>query len=337
MTITTKQPSNNDDHNGISASLKLETLRLEQKGRVLTAFFTNPPLNLITTKFLQDLDALTHTVDRDPSVGAVVLTSDCKDRFMIHVDAQELGAMVNLPLPKLSAKVVFVFWKIMDNLMKLPGCTTLIERLGRIGSGLVWGHRWKQATLRMNRSSVVYIAAINGAALAGGNEIALACDIRYAADSPKVIFGQSEILFGMLPGGGGTQRLTRIIGIGRSVELILEGSTIDVQTAFNWGLIQRIVPKDQLLEEAQNSAQRLANRSPSSIAAAKQMTYAAFDHSLENGLDYELSSFIAAGTKNTPKQALKQLNDDIERLGDTPFLVEAEPWLKGQHTKDKND
>ena len=303
--------------------LNLSTLRLEQEGRVLTAYYANRPLNLITTAFLKDLDQLTHAVDHDPTVGAVVLASDVPGQFMIHVDPDELGAMVNLPLLTTGPAAMLPIWKTSDRLLKLPGAESFFERLGTLGAGLLWAHRWKKSTLRMNRSSVVYLAAIGGPVLAGGVEIALACDIRYAADDPIVVFGQSEILFGMFPGGGGTQRLPRHVGTGRAIEMILEGTTIDVYQAHRDGLIQKVVPADELLVATQRAAARLATRSSTSIVSAKRLTYGAMDRPLRRGLDRELAAFIAAGTTEPPKLALRQLAADIVGKDASPLLDEV--------------
>ncbi|SBV03756.1 Enoyl-CoA hydratase/carnithine racemase [Streptomyces sp. Ncost-T6T-1] len=316
--------------------LGLTTLRLEQDGRVLTAFYANPPLNLITTAFLKDLDRLTRAVDRDPTIGAVVLTSDLPGRFMIHVDAEELGSMVGLPLPRLPPGAVLPVWKASDRALGLPGGESVGERLGTLGAGMLWARRWKKSTLRMNRSGVVYLAAIGGPALAGGTEIALACDIRYAADDPAVVFGQSEILFGMLPGGGGTQRLARHIGTGRALEMILEGSPIGAVQALDYGLVQRLVPSDELLTRTQAAAARLATRPRGAVSAAKRLVYAATDRPLRRGLDHELASFIAAGTAETPKRVLPILARESKEHGETPLLANPRNWPDGGRLNDRS-
>jgi len=133
------------------------------------------------------------------------------------------------------------------------------------------------------------------------------------------VFGQSEILFGMLPGGG-TQRLPRHIGPGRALEMILEGSTIDAQQSLDYGLVQHLVPDDELLTTTQAAASRLASRPRAVVAAAKRLTYAATDRPLRSGLDHELAAFMAAGTAPTPKQALPLLAADIESHSERHFL-----------------
>src|SRR4030065_381859 len=102
------------------------------------------------------------------------------------------------------------------------------------------------------------IAAVNGFALGGGTEIALACDIRFASENAA--FGQPEILIGVIPGWGGTQRLPRIVGMGRAKELILSGGRIDAQRAYEIGLVNRVFPADQLLPETLKFARKLAGK-----------------------------------------------------------------------------
>jgi len=317
--------------------LELETLRLEQVGRVLTAFYASPPLNFVTTSFLRDLELLTGAVDRDDSVGAVVLASDVEGRFLTHADAGELGAMADLPLPGLSAAAILPFWKLVNRALGLPGGATAAQPLGPMGVGLLWGHRWKKTILRMNRSGVVYLAAISGPTLGGGHEIALACDVRYAADDSRVTLGQIEILAGIIPGGGGTQRLPRLIGTGRALELILEGAPVDVHRALEIGLVHRVVPADQLLKETQATAERLANRSPSAVAAAKQCVYDATDRPLASGLDRELAAFLSTGSTAWTRRAFKAFAADLEAHADSPFVAAAAAWIDGTRIDHFND
>lgn len=320
-----------------AAELNLETLRLEQDGRVLTAYYVSPPLNFVTTAFLADLDQLTRAVDRDSSVGAVVLASDVEGRFLTHADAGELGAMAELPLPELPSAAVLPFWKVVNRAIGLPGGAPAAQRLGPMGIGLLWGHRWKKTILRMNRSGVVYLAAISGPTLGGGHEIPLACDLRYAADDPRVVLGQIEILAGIIPGGGGTQRLPRLIGTARALELILEGAPVDVHRAYELGLVHRVVATDQLLKETQATAARLANRSPSAVAAAKRCVYDATDRPLSSGLDRELAAFLATGTTAYARRAFKQFATDFQALADTPFLADPAPWVDGTRLTQGDD
>ncbi|RJR25880.1 MAG: hypothetical protein C4582_03000 [Desulfobacteraceae bacterium] len=129
------------------------------------------------------------------------------------------------------------------------------------------------------------IAMIQGLCLGGGLELALACDIRIASDDSK--FGQPEILLGIIPGGGGTQRLTRLVGIGLAKELIFTGAVIDAGEALRIGLINRICPPGQLEQLTSEMAARISKQSPLALKWAKKSIAMGQDISLSAGLAYE--------------------------------------------------
>src|SRR6266852_4837258 len=112
------------------------------------------------------------------------------------------------------------------------------------------------------------IAMVNGFCLGGGCEVALACDLRIASEQAS--FGQPEINLGIIPGGGGTQRLTRLVGEGKAMELILTGEIIDAQTAFAIGLVNHVLPADQLAAKTMEIANRIAEKSPIALRLAKE-------------------------------------------------------------------
>jgi enoyl-CoA hydratase len=311
--------------------LALETLRLEQDGRVLTAAYASPPLNFATTTFLRDLDRLTQAVDRDRSIGAVVLTGGIEGRFLTHADPTELGGMAEMPHPELPMRAIEPGLRALNVALRLPGLAGAVERHGgALGKGLVWGFRWKRTILRMNRSGTVYLAAINGPAMGGGQEIALACDLRYAADTDRVRMGQIEMLAGLIPGGGGTQRLPGMLGTARALEHMLEGAPIDAPKALELGLVHRLVAEDQLLAETHATAARLARRSPTAIAALKRSVYfGTRGRSLGRGLDMELAGFLAAGSTRAGRRVFSTFAAELERLDETPFLAETEAWVEG--------
>lgn len=133
------------------------------------------------------------------------------------------------------------------------------------------------------------IAMINGFCLGGGCELALACDIRLAGE--KARFGQPEINLGIIPGGGGTQRLTRLIGEGRAMQMILSGEMIDAQTALRFGLVNEVHPVDQLEARTMELAARIAEKSPIALAMAKTAVKNAARMTLREGLDSEIDLF----------------------------------------------
>jgi enoyl-CoA hydratase len=129
------------------------------------------------------------------------------------------------------------------------------------------------------------IAMINGFCLGGGCELAIACDIRIASDTAK--FGLPEILLGIIPGGGATQRLTRLIGVGRTKELILTGKLIDPNEAERIGLVNKVVPGERLKEEVMNLAENIAEKSPVTLRMAKKAINRSNESMLDMGLAYE--------------------------------------------------
>jgi E-phenylitaconyl-CoA hydratase len=136
------------------------------------------------------------------------------------------------------------------------------------------------------------IAAINGFALAGGLELALACDLRIATDSAR--FGQPEVRWAIIPGAGATQRLPRAIGMAAALDLILTGRQVDAQEALHMGLVQRVVPAAELQAEARRLAEALLANGPLALRAAKQAVVQGFDLPLAQGLDLEQRLFGSA-------------------------------------------
>ncbi len=129
------------------------------------------------------------------------------------------------------------------------------------------------------------IAAINGPCLAGGLELALACDIRIAAE--HAVFGLPEVTRGILPGAGGTQRLPRAMPVGVALEMILTGAPIDTGEALRWGLITHVVPNDELMNKAVSIARRIANNGPLAVRAARDAVYEGLSVTLDEALKLE--------------------------------------------------
>ena len=155
------------------------------------------------------------------------------------------------------------------------------------------------------------IAAMNGHAVGGGLEIALACDIRLVVPEAKV--GFPEINLGIIPGNGGTQRAVRAVGEARALELILTGDPITAQRAVEIGLVHRVVPAEGLLDEARSLAVRLAGHPPRAFAAAKEMTRRAFDLPLDAGLSLENKWFaILCGTPEKT-EAVNQVQQSLAK------------------------
>ena len=160
------------------------------------------------------------------------------------------------------------------------------------------------------------IAMVNGFCLGGGNELALACDIRICSENAK--FSQPEINLGIIPGGGGTQRLTRLIGEGRAMELILSGDMIDAPTAERFGLVNHVYPAAELREKTMEFAAKMAEKAPIALRFAKEAVKFASRSNLDEGLRREIDLF-----------ALCFATED-KTEGVSAFLEKRKPEFKGR-------
>ena len=156
---------------------------------------------------------------------------------------------------------------------------------------------------RIRRIKKPMIAAVAGFALGGGNELAMHCDIIIASE--KARFGQPEILIGVLPGGGGTQRITRVAGKFRAMELCLTGRQATAQEMFEMGLVNRVVPQGQHLEEAQKMARQIASLAPVATILTKEAILMAYETPLDAGLDYEKRLFALLFSTEDQKEGMR--------------------------------
>lgn len=160
------------------------------------------------------------------------------------------------------------------------------------------------------------IAMINGFCLGGGNELALACDLRICSE--KARFSQPEINLGIMPGGGGTQRLTRLIGEGRAMEMILSGDMIDAETAHRFGLVNSVHPADQLETETMKLAEKIAEKAPIALQLCKEAVKFASRSNLDEGLRREVDLFAIV------------FSTEDKQEGVSAFLEKRKPEFKGR-------
>lgn len=147
------------------------------------------------------------------------------------------------------------------------------------------------------------IAAVSGFALGGGCELAMTCDIIIASDSAQ--FGQPEITIGVIPGAGGTQRLTRCVGKYKAMEMILTGRPITAREAQELGLVNKIVPTELYLEEAKNIAREIAKKPPIAVRLAKEAVLKSFDGPLHDGLNFERKNFYMLFSTQDQKEGMR--------------------------------
>ena len=155
----------------------------------------------------------------------------------------------------------------------------------------------------MDRFTKPVIAMINGYCLGGGCELALACDIRIASDRAQI--GQPEINIGILPGGGGSQRLPRVVGLGKAMQLILTGDRIPAAEAHRIGLVDEVFPHDQLEAKTLEIASRIAEKSPVAVRLAKQAVKASARMGLDEGLRYEQAVFSLIFTTRDKEEGVR--------------------------------
>lgn len=257
---------------------QVERVRVEVRGRVALVTLNRPDeLNLLSFEMLRELhSAVEHILDRD-EIRSAVITGAGQRAFAAGADVRELARM--------SVTEAKTFADFGQRLFRL------IEAGGK-----------------------PFVAAINGYALGGGCELALACSLRIASEG--AVLGQPEIKLGIITGFGGSQRLVRLLGQSRAAELCLLGEPIDAERALAWGLVHRVVPRDKLLGEAMQVAEKLARYSP---VALKRMIDV-LDRAGEGrgSLSYEANLF-----------ALCFAAEDM-REGTAAFLEKRPPNFKGK-------
>ncbi|MGH7962393.1 MAG: enoyl-CoA hydratase-related protein [Candidatus Binatia bacterium] len=244
-----------------------ENLLFEKDGAVGVLTINRPKsLNALNPATLQEIAACLETVRQDRSIRCLLITGVGDRAFVAGAD---ISAMVSM---------------------------SPIEGKAFSALGL-------SVTRTLEELPIPVIAAVNGFALGGGTELALACDLIIAADKAK--FGQPEINLGVIPGFGGTQRLARRIGLPRARELIYSGDTIDAETALRYGLVNKVVPLADLMTEATALAQKLAAKPPVAIQQAKTAINAGIDMDLENGCRFENETFALTFATEDKMEGMK--------------------------------
>jgi len=260
--------------------MSFENLLFEVDGAVAVVTINRPSvLNALNSATLDEIRTAFDTVQRDEAIRVAILTGAGEKSFVAGADINELARQT----PTTGRAHARAGQAVLDR----------IERLGK-----------------------PVIAAINGYALGGGCELAMACTLRIAADTSKL--GQPEIALGIIPGYGGTQRLPRLIGQGRALELILTGAPISAVEAHRLGLVNQVVPAAELMTRARQLAAILAQQPPIAVRYALEAVNHGLEMPLESALAYEATFF-----------GLLAATDDM-REGTRAFLEKRKPVFRGQ-------
>ena len=241
---------------------------VEKKERVALVTIHNPPMNFLRWGMLFELNSMFDQFAEDDSIGAIVLAGGVKGYFIAHAD--------------------------MENLVKGNPPYNYDQRATE-------GYKVFHETLnKIQWSPKLVIAAINGQALGGGLELALACDIRFQAKSSTV--GLIEINSGVFPSAGGSTRLPRLIGIGKSLPLILEGRIMGAKEAKELGIVHKVVDDKKLLDYSIGYGQFIAEKHPGAVKAIKYASYTGLEQGFKAGLSAEHESiFELVKTERTQK------------------------------------
>lgn len=254
-----------------------KTLLTSLEHGIFTTTVNRPDkMNALNKDVMLDLDAVVNEIENNPQIKAVIITGAGQKAFVAGADINEFAGLSNEQGKALAKKGQDIF-------LRIENCTKPI------------------------------VAAVNGFALGGGCELAMACHFRVASDNAK--FGQPEVNLGLIPGYGGTQRLVQLIGKGRALELLMTGNMIDASIALEYGLVNHVVPQDDLLPKAKMILEQIMAKAP--LAVAKCIAAANAVFSKDNGYEVELRSFGECFSTNDMKEGI------------TAFHEKRKPHFKG--------
>jgi enoyl-CoA hydratase len=241
--------------------MELKHIRCETQNAVAVLTLSRPAvLNALNTELISELDRVIDCLRSDSSLRVAIITGDGPKAFVAGADISEMAAHSSAQALEMSRHGQEVFAK----LEALP---------------------------------LAVIAAVNGYALGGGCELAMACDIRLASDNAR--FGQPEVSLGLIPGYGGTQRLTRLCGLGAALQLMMSGETIGAEEALRIGLVQKVCPQAELMTAARALADRICLQGPVAVQLVKRVAREGLEAGFAAGCRLEAESFagLFAGTQ----------------------------------------
>jgi len=238
----------------------------EMDGYVAVVTIENPPMNQLSAPLLEELEAEIDRLDHDDAVRAILLVGAGERAFVAGADIKEFPS-----LREAAAEA------------QEQGSARGIQKLGH----------------RMDAAHTPFVAAIHGFCLGGGLELAMCCDVRIASEDAQL--GQPEIKLGLIPGGGGTQRLPRLVGETKALEMNLVGDSILSEEALEIGLVNRVVPDHELFETALMWAEKLAAQAPIALGQVKLVSGKG---DLDEGIEAEKGGFVAAFSSEDAKEGV---------------------------------
>ena len=275
-----------------------ENLKVEDHGHVVICILTNPPTHTFTSKSLMEVHDFLDQMEKKKDLRVLAFTGGGEDVFIKHYEVGELAESAEKNISE--AKEVSSEYSPPKEL-----------------------HHFHKMLLRLRDIEAIVIAGINGNTAGGGCEFALGCDLRIMSEGPYAI-GLPETSVGILPGGGGTQRLARLIGSSRALDLILHARLLSPQEAFEFGLINKLVPHERFREELMAYCLDLASRAPIALRQVKKIIHHGLDKTLEEGLLMEQEAFDVTMRSNDAAKAMRSMLDTEKDIEDrTEFKWEG--------------
>ena len=264
-------------------------LKIEDNGEIIICYLSNPPTHTLTAQGLMEIHDFLDSLASNKKLRVLAFTGAGEDVFIRHYEVGELAdsAEKNISKDKETNKT--------DNNSK--------KEL----------HGFHKMLLKMRDLDAIVIAGINGNTAGGGCEFSLGCDLRVMSSGDYFI-GLPETGVGILPGGGGTQRLSRLIGISRALDLILHGKLIPNTKAFEYGIINEMLPKDSFIESLKEYCQVLANRAPIALREVKKAIHKGIDLPLEEALLVEQEAFNETMNSKDAARAMRTMLNAKEEI-----------------------